>query len=122
MNWNQGAKIEFVSFDPMNYVKIPPYQGVQLAIRGLYETRVGIQENGRKEPDFLHGVCIALEDDPVANIEWVFDKQKNDACQHFLQAPANQPTKTCMYIELNVSQVGVFWISGTNRELRCQHR
>jgi hypothetical protein len=61
----------------------------------LYKARVGIQENCGKEPDFFHCVRIALEDDPVANVEWVLDEQKYDARQHFLQAPTNQPTKTC---------------------------
>jgi len=60
----------------------------------LYKARVRIQENCGKQPDLFHCVCIALEDDPVANIEWVFDEQEYNARQNFLQAPANQPTKT----------------------------
>lgn len=88
------------------------YQGVQLAIRSLYQARVRVQENCGKEPDFLHGVCIALEDDPVANIEWVFYEQKYNAGQNFLQAPANQPTKTySMHIKFKVSQCWSFCIS-----------
>lgn len=69
--------------------------GVQYGVRGLNQCVVPVQENGAEESDFLDGVHILIDLDPVTNIIGVFNEQEDDAGQDFCETSADEPTKAC---------------------------
>lgn len=56
---------------------------VQHDVRRLDQCVVPVQENGAEESDFLNGVGVHIELNPVANIIRMFDEKENDAGQNF---------------------------------------
>jgi hypothetical protein len=50
--------------------------------------------NGAKQPDFLDGVDVFTDLDPITNIIRMFDEEEDDTGQDFGEAPTNEPTET----------------------------
>lgn len=56
---------------------------------------VAVQENCAEEPDFLDGVSVVIDLDPVTDIIRVLNEEEDDTGQDFGETSANEPTKTC---------------------------
>lgn len=68
---------------------------VQHNVRRLDQRVVTVQEDSAEKSDFLDGVSVLSDHDPVTNIVWMLDEEENDTSQDFGEASTNQPAQTC---------------------------
>jgi hypothetical protein len=50
-----------------------------------------IEKNGAKQQNFLHGIGVSQNSDPIPYIERMFDKEEDYTGQYFLKAATDQP-------------------------------
>jgi hypothetical protein len=67
------------------------HRRVEDDVWGLNNAALRIEENGAEKSDFLYGVGVFQNTDPVTHIERMFDKEENYAGQYFLKAASDQP-------------------------------
>jgi hypothetical protein len=50
---------------------------VEYDVWGLDDTALCIEKNGAKQQNFLHGIGVSQNNDPIAYIERMFDKEED---------------------------------------------